>query len=417
MRSPAESLALQWRREAVLRTLAIAALVAATVIALWRVLREDAERVSVVHVQLAGTPSALLRDSLAALSRAGRPVSWSGHLAPLAVMAEPVREPGRRWRIAAVGSGALLVRDSLGPIDSLEATAALTLEPTRGAAQVVQGSTIAAAAPLEIAPPRRALVLGRVGWEPRFIITALEEAGWGVDARLVLGRERSVSQGDVSPRIERHDVVIVADSALANDNAPALARFVRAGGGLILTGEAAGARALRALTGARVMRSEEPETRSFEGHDPTHALPLVALGDIARDAILIADREGTPAIVARRVEAGRVMQVGYADTWRWRMEGEGRSVEEHRAYWSRLAGIVARGEPRAVSGEGGRVHGARADSRAAAPLVALIHAIGPPAAAAPAGASRGPLFPIWLGPVILLALLAEWGSRRRRGAL
>ncbi len=303
MRSPAESLALQWRREAVLRALAIAALVAATVIALWRVLREDAERVSVVHVQLAGTPSALLRDSLAALSRAGRPVSWSGHFAPLAVMAEPVREPGRRWRIAAVGSGALLVRDSLGLIDSLEAAAALTLEPTRGAAQVVQGSTIAAAAPLEIAPPRRALVLGRVGWEPRFIITALEEAGWGVDARLVLGRERSVSQGDVSPRIERHDVVIVADSAMANSNAPALARFVRAGGGLILTGEAAGARALRALTGARVVRNEDPETRSFEGHDPTHALPLVALGDIARDAILIADREGTPAIVARRVEA------------------------------------------------------------------------------------------------------------------
>lgn len=393
-----------------MRGVALAALAAATFIAAWRLWRVDEAAVPAVHVQMDSAPSAVTRDSLAALARAGRNVSWSGSLAPLAVMAEPVREPGTRWRIAAVGSAALQVRDSLGPIDSLESAASLTLEPTRGAAQVVQGNTVAAASPRDVAPPRRAIVLGRVGWEPRFIITALEEAGWSVDARLALGREREVRQGNASPSLDRHDVVIVTDSVSANLNAAALERFVRSGGGLILTGEAAGARvlAVRALVGARVIRSEEPETRSFEGHDPLHALPLFVLGDIASEASVLEDREGLPAVVARRSQAGRVMQVGYVDTWRWRMEGEGRSVEEHRAYWSRLAGLVARGESRAAV--------SAANGGDAAPLAALVQAIGPATSTAPATAGSGPPFPIWLGPIILLALLAEWGSRRRRGA-
>lgn len=410
MRSPAEARRQQWQREGLLRGVALAALAAATLLAAWRAARSEAPQAPLVHLRLEGSPTAVERDSLAALARAGRNVSWSGSLAPLAVMAEPVREPGMRWRIAAVGSAALLVRDSLGPIDSLGEASALTLEPTRGAAQVLQGNTVAAASPMSAAPPRRAIVLGRVGWEPRFIITALEEAGWSIDARLALGREREVRQGDASPRLERHDVVIVTDSGSANANAAALERFVRSGGGLILTGEAAGARvlAVRALLGARVIRSEESETRSFEGHEPTHALPLLVLGNIVSDASVLDAREGLPAIVARRAQAGRVMQVGYAETWRWRMEGEGLSVEEHRAFWSRLAGLVARGEARPAV----RI----ADARDAAPLAALVQAIGPARDASASSQSSGPPFPSWLGPIILMALLAEWGSRRRRGA-
>lgn len=399
----------QSRRQGLLRGVALAALAAATLVAAWRGWRSEVTGPSALRVQLEISPTAITRDSLAALARAGRRVTWAGDLAPLAVMAEPVREPGLRWRVAAVGSAPLIVRDSLGVIDSLAVASALTLEPTRGPVQIVQGSTLASVTPRDIAPPRRAMVLGRVGWEARFIITALEEAGWNVDARLALGREREVRQGDASPRLERHDVVIVTDSTSANASAASLARFVRAGGGLILAGEAAasGALALRAITGARVQRVEEPETESFEGHEPTHALPLFALSAIASDASLLEDREGTPAIVARRVEAGRVMQVGYAETWRWRMQGEGRSVEEHRLYWSRLAGLVARGEARPAA--------LLADARDAAPLAALVHAIGPPSEADASAVASGPTFPTWLGPIILLALLAEWGSRRRRG--
>ncbi len=410
MPSRAESAATALRREGLLRGVAFAALLAAVIIALLRLRGGDAPAASSAHVQVSETPSAVTRDSLAALARAGHSVTWSGSLAPLAVMAEPLREPGACWRLAAVSSGALLVRDSLGPVDSLASAGALTLEPTRGAAQIVDGATTALAAPRVAAPPRRALVLGRVSFEPRFIITALEEAGWQVDVRLALGREREVRQGDPRLQLSTHDVVIVTDSATANREAANLLRFLRAGGGVILAGDAnaASAAALRTVLAARVLRSEEPETRSFEGHEPTHALPLFALGSLARDAELIEDREGTAALVARRVEAGRLLQLGYADSWRWRMEGEGRSVEEHRAYWSRLAGMAARGQPQLSS--------TKADARSAAPLAATVHALGPAVDAAPSGASDGPPFPIWLGPIILLALLAEWGSRRRRGA-
>jgi hypothetical protein len=251
-------------------------------------------------------------------------------------------------------------------------------------------------------------VFGRVGWEPRFVITALEEAGWQVDARLELGRNRDVRQGEVSLSMSRHDVAIVLDSASARREAAALARFARAGGGVILAGEAARADAppLRALVGARVLAEQEPETRSFVGHEPTHALPLFALGAERSDAVLIESREDTPAVVARRVESGRVLQLGYAETWRWRMEGEGRSVEQHRVYWSHLAGLVARGDVQATRGS--------SDARSAAPLAATVHAIGP-AFSASARRSEALKLPLWLGPIILLGLLAEWALRRRRG--
>jgi len=397
------------RREGLLRGVAFAALLAATIVAALRLRSGDEAGAAVVHRRVAESPTAATRDSLAAFQRAGHRVSWSGTLAPLAAMAEPVREPGTRWRLSAVGASALIVRDSLGPVDSLDAAATLTLEPTRGAAQIVEGSTVALALAREVAPPRRVLLLGRVGFEPRFIITALEEAGWLVDTRLALGREREVRQGERTLQLTRHDVVIVTDSASANREATSIARFVRAGGGLILAGEAnaASAPALRSIAAARVLREEEPETRSFEGHEPTHALPLFVLGGIVRDAEVIEDREGTPAVVARRVEAGRVLQVGFAETWRWRMEGEGRSIEEHREYWSRLAGIVARGQTSAV---------AAPDVRSSAPLAAMVHAVGPAVENDALSPSNGPAFPLWLGPIILLALLFEWGSRRRRGA-
>lgn len=409
MPSRAESSVTAVRREGLLRGVAFAALLAATIVAVLRLRNRDDSGATVVHRRIVASPSAAMRDSLAAFLRAGHRVSWSGSLASVAAMAEPVREPGTRWRLSVVGAAALLVRDSLGPVDSLEAAATLTLEPTRGAAQIVEGNTVAIAAVREVAPPRRVLLLGRAGFEPRFIITALEEAGWLVDTRLALGREREVRQGERSLQLARHDVVIVTDSASANREATSIARFVRSGGGLILAGEAnaASAPALRAIAAARVLREEDPETRSFEGHEPTHALPLFALGNLVRDAEVLEDREGTPVVVARRVESGRVLQVGFAETWRWRMEGEGRSIEEHREYWSRLGGIVARGQAGAAAVQ---------DVRSSAPLAAMVHAVGPAAETDASSPSNGPAFPLWLGPIILLALLFEWGSRRRRGA-
>jgi hypothetical protein len=187
----------------------------------------------------------------------------------------------------------------------------------------------------------------------------------------------------------------------------------------VLAGDATAADvpALRGLVGAQVTKLEPPETRSFEGHDPTHALPLHVLGTRRADAVLVESREGLPAIVARRVGAGRIVQMGYDDTWRWRMEGEGRAVEEHRTFWSRTVGLAAAASSlprRAVIDGVPAPRDITLDDPA--PRAALIHALGSPTTDAPR-ASRGPKeLPRWLGFIILSLLLAEWASRRGRGA-
>lgn len=310
-----------------------------------------------------------------------------------------------------MGDTALLVRDSLGPLDSLPAEGGvLTTEATRGPVQVADGATTGRDVPFDRAAVRRVLVLGRVGWEARFIISALEEAGWSVDASLALGRDRAVRQGTPSVSLARQSAVIVLDTASLRREAAALARFVRGGGGLILADEAVrgDVPTLRELVGATVRALEDPESASFEGHEPTHALALAALRPIRDDAVVLEDREGTPAVVARRVGAGRVLQLGYRETWRWRMEGEGRALEAHRAWWSRLVGSVAHADfaaraPIAMLG---------ADP---APTAALVQALGA-ATPAPARGACGARLPAWLAPLLLVALLAEWGSRRARGA-
>jgi hypothetical protein len=406
------------RVERLLRTAAGLALVAALGIVFWEAsLGESA--VERTTWRIAESPSPAVRDSLAALQRAGRTVTWSGDVAPLMAMAEPVREPGDRWRIAALNDTPLLVRDSLGPLDSLDAVGALTTDAVRGAVRVVAGGTEARVAPADSVSLGRVAVYGRAGWEPRFVIAALEEAGWKVDARLTLGRDRDVLQGEIIPRRARHAAVVVFDTASLVREGALFARFVREGGGLVLAGDAAAADvpALRALVGAQVTKLEPPETRSFEGHEPTHALPLHVLGTRRADAVLVESREGLPAIVARRVGAGRIVQMGYADTWRWRMEGEGRAVEEHRTFWSRTVGLAAAATavPRLPLMDGVAMPRdiARDDP---APRAALIHALGPAATEAQVE-SRGPMeLPRWLGLVILSLLLAEWASRRGRGA-
>ena len=414
MRSPAESAARRWKAEGVLRGVAFAALCSAALMAWWQATRRDSAAVETTHVAVGAGLGSIVRDSLGALTRAGRTVTWSGDVAALAATAEPVREPGDKWRVAIVAPSHVLVRDSLGPLDSLDAPGGvLTTMAARAAILVASGTTEARVLPSDRMELGRVAIFGRAGWEPRFAMAALEEAGWEIDAHITLGRDRDVRQGQTTLRRSRHSAAVVFDTASVRREATNLARFVREGGGVVLAGEAARAEpaALRALAGARVVALEPPETRSFAGHEPTHALPLHALGALRPDAVLVEDREGTPAVVARRVGAGRIIQLGYADTWRWRMEGEGRALEEHRAYWSRLVGLAAaatavpRSAPLAASRD-----------LDAAPLASLTHALGPASAANVATTSRGPALPLWLGPLILLVLLAEWASRRGRGA-
>lgn len=360
-----------------LRRVALAALLGAVLAAFWQ-RRAAGAGAPAVHVDVNAAPSPVQRDSLAALARSGRAVTWSGEVGAVMAVAEALREPVAGWRVAVVGDGAVIMRDSLDVLDSLETSSGvLTTEPTRGPVQGQQGSTVALAASPVGETPLAVFVYGRVGWEPRFAIAALEEIGWRVDARLALGRERSVRQGSAAPSSARHGVLIVFDSASARREAATLQRFVRAGGGVILAGDAASSRVL-------------PARRD--------SVPL-PLGD---SAVLVR---------ATRVGRGRVLALDEAETWRWRMEGEGAAVEMHRAFWSRVVGLAA-----PAGGAAGAADAAASRSAlASAPRAAVVHALGPERPQPRPRPTTPATLPWWLAPIILLALFFEWASRRRRG--
>ena len=403
-------------RRALERTARVAAIVLIAV-ALWRAFDalngSDSPR---LHADMQGALEPVTRDSLAAIAAAGTSVTWSGAPAPIAVMAEPVREPAADsyWRVAVIAPSLSILRDTLGTLDSLGAGGgAVTAASVRGALDVQSGSTTASTAAAEDATIGRVFVFGRAGWESKFVIAALEEQGWEVDARVSIGTDVDITQGTArTPNIARHAAVVVLDTTVGRE-AAAIARFVRAGGGLVMAGEGAAAPSLQSHAPARVTRVEAPEAMSFQGHEPTHALALHVLGGLRAGSVVLEDRAGTPAVAAQRVGAGRVVQMGYAETWRWRMQGEGASVKEHRAYWSRLVASAA-----------AATYAAREPSRVAwqnaAPLAQAMQALGAPIDApdrVTAGARRGTqAFPFWMVPLILALLVGEWASRRTRGA-
>jgi hypothetical protein len=112
-------------------------------------------------------------------------------------------------------------------------------------------------------------------------------------------------------------------------------------------------------------------------------------------------------LAARRVGAGRVLQVGYDDSWRWRMAGAQGSERAHREWWSRLVASVAyvpASPPRSSS-----------DVESAAPLARMVDRLGPAQAMRDTGADRPPIDHRLLLAMILILLIVEWGSRRLRG--
>ena len=80
------------------------------------------------------------------------------------------------------------------------------------------------------------------------------------------------------------------------------------------------------------------------------------------------------AVAARRVGAGRVMQIGYDDSWRWRMAGGARDRSARIASGGRASSASVAYAPRAAAtGDGRRDRGA--------PLAALVDRLGPARAA------------------------------------
>jgi hypothetical protein len=153
-----------------------------------------------------------------------------------------------------------------------------------------------------------------------------------------------------------------------------------------------------------------------------------ALSALRSDATPLERRQDGIAVAARRLGAGRVIQVGFDESWRWRMAGAPGAEAAHRDWWSRIVGSIAyapvvREAPAAPAGADTRSlrsassHPERSEGSAlSAPLALVIDRLGPPRAAAPADFERWSPDSRILLALMLVLLLIEWTSRRLRGA-
>ncbi len=381
-------------------------------------LRESLERWTTavrpprVHVALEHPPSRTEQEWLAALAGAGTAVEWSGSaLLPTAVTVEPRADPagGAGVSVAAPPDAHVVLRDTMGVLDTARADAhgvRLHVARPRAAVESVVGPVIASAAGRDSLHLRRLLVLGSAGWETKFVTAALEERGWEVDTHMPVSPQTHVRQGGVTAiDTSRYSAVLVLD-ATAAPYAARIAPYVRSGGGLILWSPAATLAGLAPLAAGRPGTRIEDEGRAPRDEAPRDDLALVPVASLNADAVTLEGRGELIALAARRVDAGRVIQNGYVNSWRWRMAGGDDAPEMHRAW---LAGLVAR-----VAYTGRTTTDAPPTDPA--PLAAMIERLGPPATAwdAPAPTRRDAILP-WIFAAICAALLLEWLSRRTRG--
>lgn len=351
------------------------------------------------------------RDVLVALRRAGLPVRWHGDVPPLALQVARDREPDARARLLLVGGGpdAVSLTDSAGPLETVRAATGTTVDVGTlvGAVRARRGRFEARSAVLAATPPRAVLVLGRAGWESKFVMSALTESGWTVRARIPTAPGIDVRDDALFPLdTARYDAVVALDSSAA-DVGPAIVKFVADGGGLVVGASALAIGPLRPLVPARA--SDRRAGRILLANDTvtTADLPLRPLATLRSDALSLRHEAAGPVLVARRAGLGRVLAVGYDESWRWRMLGGTSGLAAHRAWWSRAVGSVApeRAELPIATGVD------------AAPRAALIDALGPssPGDVTGAHAPDRARLPFILLIVAAAALLAETASRRFRG--
>lgn len=360
-----------------------------------------------LHASIDAAPSPFAIAWLAALRHAGHGVSWSGSPPAAAVAAESMVEPngGIRVNVAAPGGSRLTLADAAGTIDSARVAnlGATFITPLSIDSLFVEvdRQRLVLGRPADVVP-RAVLVVGDAGWEAKFVASALEESGWKVVTRFVVAPGVDVRAAE-QPQIDTAylSAIVAIDSSIAALG-PAVQRFVEQGGGLVLAGSSARTRTVAFLAAGPVgprIRRNVAATDTI-GLGTTGYFPVAS---VREDAVAIDRRSGGVAVAARRVGAGRVVQIGYDDSWRWRMAGAPGSEAAHRAWWSRVVSSVAYA-PVAFAGETRTFD---------APVATLFGRLGPPRPA-PA-ASRANVDPRILLAIMLVLLLVEWTSRRLRG--
>src|SRR5215218_3175135 len=327
--------------ELVLRATALAALA----VLLWRALRPPtAAGVSVaagdltrtlerwtlagpaeLRVVLDKAPDARTRDWIRALAHSGSQAHWAASrpIRGSAVIAEPASEPSgaTRVRFAAAGGEPVSIGDAAGTIDTLPGGGAAELELASVAGSVrASGATFTAAtAARDSFALRPVLVLGAAGWESKFTIAALEERGWRVASRVRVAPNVEVTQGPLGAvDTARYSAVIALDSTAAS-SATAIARYAHDGGGVILTGASARIGGVSSIAPGGVGRRIAGVAGGVTSASPRTGLGVFAVTSLASDGVALESRASAVTVAARRVTAGRVVQTGYDETWRWRM--------------------------------------------------------------------------------------------------
>ena len=368
-----------------------------------------------ISVQLDSTPTPTERDWLAALRGSGSRVSWNGKLTPVAVSSQRVAAPRGGYNVlaAAIGAQPVRISDEIGALDTAQAQGGgvrFAIPAATGFIAARSGGSIAKAPLADSVRIRRVLVLGSAGWEAKFVVAALEEDGWIADAVMFVAPGVSVTQGSTSPiDTARYSAVIALDGSAAS-RAGEINRYVASGGGLVIAGAAAAIDGFGGLRPGAPGRIEAPAALSTEAGTTTlRSLAVYPVTQLKQDGIALERRGSLVLAAGRRHAAGRVLQQGYADTWRWRMSGGDASADEHRAWWTRAVASVAYAPSiRAPNG---------VDSLDAAPVANLVATLGAPTeAGGPGLASAATSISLWwLFAALTLCLMAEWASRRLRG--
>jgi hypothetical protein len=365
------------------------------------------EPLAALSLDFDSVPDRVHRDWLGAIRAAGTSVSWSAReLAPVAIASAMVPEPEGRIRamLGGADSFGVVLSDALGAIDTIgvgvgDAPAARLLRTASGTLSAAAPGVRAAAPPVTPVRVRRVLLLGSAGWESKFTIAALEEAGWTVDARIRVAPGVETRQGaDISLDTARYSAVVALDGAAA-PSAGAIERYVAAGGGAVLAGAATRLPAFARITPASATARRIAEPRSG-----------LVLGRMKGDAVVLESRADLPLIAARRSGTGRVIASGYDETWKWRMQRADDAPAAHREWWTALVSAVAYAPPVTARDSAG--------AGDPAPVAALSAILGPPSDRAGRSAAPGSrLPPAWLlFGVLLAALIGETVSRRLRGA-
>lgn len=366
-----------------------------------------------LHGDFSTTPSAWAIDWLSALRRSGHAVTWSGSPPPVALTVEATADPRGAVQIsvAAPADDRVSLRDDASVIDSVRVSnlgGSVTVPLLVGDVVATAVGQVAIASPPDSTPLRTIVVVGGAGWEGRFVVAALEERGWPVVARFAVAPNVDVTQGSGSLVLDTARVAaVVAIDTVIQRFGGAIERFVRSGGGLVLAGPASLAPAAASLAPGAIGTRFRPAVLPRDTLDlgSTGFFPVTSLKP---DAVPLERRTGGIAVAARRVGAGRVIQVGYDDSWRWRMAGATGSENAHREWWSRLVSAVAYvPEP--------YVGATTAATPSSAPLALLVDRVGPARASAPSGVGRAPVDRRLILALVMILLLAEWASRRLRG--